>query len=146
MTKITSFDIIDPDFRDEEDPVGLRCPRVAEFPEIKLEMISGNNPQVTELERITIEFDYPLGQATTREFFHQGGFTCYDFFQAVHEGYVKIYAEEEAAVGDPGVIGGMFNRSVSHGPHGIWGHYIDDLFLEGFRETQPGHFKLSIGS
>jgi hypothetical protein len=143
MTQITSFDILDAEY---EFDGGFRCPRVEEFPEITEEMISDGNPRVTELERITIEFDYPLSQPTTREFFKQGGFACYDFYQAVYEGYVKIYAEEEAAVGDPGHIPGMFNRAASHGPHGIWGHDLGDLCLEGFQETQPGYFTLGIGS
>lgn len=146
MTDIQSFDVIDPDFRDEEDPVGLRCPRVAEFPDVTPEMIADSNPVVTNLERISITFDYPLSQPTTREFFNPGGFTCYDFFRAVYEGYAKIYAEEEQAVGNPGHIPGMLNRSVSQGPHGIWGHDMEDLFLEGFREATPGCFVLSMGS
>ena len=137
-----SFDILDAEY---EFGGGSRCPRVEEFPEITPEMISDGNPVVTELEHISIMFDYPLSQPTTREFFNPGGFTCYDFYQAVHEGYVKIYAEE-AAADDAGTIPGMINRAASHGPHGIWGHDLGDLFLEGFREVRPGHFKLGMGS
>lgn len=143
MSQIQSFDILDAEY---EFDGGTRCPRVEEFPEITPEMISDGNPVVTELERITIEFSYPLGQPTVREFFKPGGFTAYDFYRAVYEGYVKIYAEEEAATGDPGMIPGMLNRAASNGPHGIWGHGLEDLFLEGFREHGPGHFTLGIGS
>lgn len=41
--------------------------------------------------------------------------------------YKKIYDAEK----DPGYIPGMFNRSRSDGPYGIWGHYMGDLFFEG---------------
>jgi hypothetical protein len=144
MSKIKwqDFDIISPDDEDDEG----QCPRVAGFPDIRPENIVGGNRQLTELERIWITFDYPLSQPNTREFFKPGGFTLYDFYQAVYEGYVKIYAEEDGAVGDPGLIPGMLNRARSQGPHGIWGHGIEDLFLEGFREGVPGEYELGMGS
>ena len=138
--EIRSFDINYPDYPEPS------CPGVCDFPDVKPEDIVGGNTQVTELERISITFGYPLSQPTTLEFFNPGGFTCYDFYKAVYEGYVTIYAEEEQAVGNPGYIPGMLNRSVSQGPHGIWGHDMEDLFLEGFREATPGCFVLSMGS
>jgi hypothetical protein len=141
--KWQDFDVY---YNDEPQDGEGRCPQVAMFPHVRPEGIVGGNRQLTHLERIQITFDYPLSQPTTREFFKEGGFTLYDFYQAVYEGYVKIYAEEDGAVGDPGLIPGMLNRATSNGPHGIWGHGIEDLFLEGFRETSPGKFELGMGS
>ena len=145
MTEIKwqEFDVF---YLDDDEGEDGQCPRVAGFPDVRPEGIVGGNRQLTDLERIQITFDYPLSQPTTREFFKEGGFTLYDFYQAVYEGYVKIYAEEDGAVGDPGLIPGMLNRATSNGPHGIWGHGIEDLFLEGFRETSPGKFELGMGS
>ena len=143
MNKWQDFDVI---YNDDDDDSEGRCPRVAGFPHVKPEGIVGGNRQVTNLERIWITFDYPLSQPSTRQFFNEGGWTLYDFYRAVYEGYVKIYAEEEGAAGDPGLIPGMLNRARSEGPHGIWGHGIEDLFLEGYQEVAPGEFKLGMGS
>lgn len=143
MSEWQDFDV---HYNDEEQEGEGRCPRVAMFPHVRPKGIVGGNRQVTNLERIWITFDYPLSQPSTREFFNAGGWTLYDFYRAVYEGYVKIYAEEEGAAGDPGLIPGMLNRASSEGPHGIWGHGIEDLFLEGYQEVAPGEFKLGIGS
>ncbi len=40
----------------------------------------------------------------------------------------------------------MLNRKRSNGKYGIWGHDIDDLYLEGATEVKPGEFELAIGS
>lgn len=147
MTEIKwqDFDVVYVGDELDEDGEG-RCPRVAMFPHVRPEGIVGGNRRLTDLERIWITFDYPLSQPSTRQFFKEGGWTLYDFYRAVYEGYTKIYAEEDAAVGDPGLIPGMLNRATSSGPHGIWGHGIEDLFLEGFQETSPGEFELGMGS
>jgi hypothetical protein len=82
----------------------------------------------------------------TFEFENENGFKALDFLRCVHEGYTRIYQEEESAVGDPGLIPGMSNRAPSSGPYGIWGHYMEDLVFEGAVETGPGEFELMIGS
>lgn len=139
MSDILSFDII------EEDGYEA-CPRVADFPTTTPDMIVGGNPLVTERTTIQINFDYPLSRPVCLEFSNPHGFTCYDFFKAVYDGYSKIYREEDAQEGDPGMVDGMFNRNSSEGAYGIWGHYMEDLFLEGFREVEPGVYNLGIGS
>jgi len=139
MNPIQSFDIREADGYEA-------CPRVCDFPDVKPEDIVGGNRLITSREKIQITFDYPLSHSVPIEFANPGGFTCWDFFKAVYDGYSQIYAEEEQAVGNPGHIPGMLNRSVSQGPYGIWGHDMEDLFLEGFRETTPGCFDLGMGS
>ena len=101
---------------------------------------------VTDLAEIYIEFDYPLNNPVIIKFTNDGGFTVRDFAKAVHKGYTKIYAEEEAAVGDPGHVPGLLNRDRSSGPYGIWGHDLRDLFLEGFTMKSPGLYELIVGS
>jgi hypothetical protein len=99
--------------------------------------------KVTELEKITIHFGYPLTHATDMEFVHPGGFSYRNFLQAVHDGYAKIYAAEK----DPGrAHANSMNRGRSEGPYGIWGHDMGDLFLEGIEETAPGKFQILVGS
>ena len=81
-------------------------------------------------EKITILFTYPLSIKVKFEFENKGGFTRLDLFRCIYEGYKKIYDEEEEEVGDPGTYDRLYNRRKSNGKYGIWGHYIDDLFLE----------------
>lgn len=105
---------------------------------------------------ITINFDYPLSNPVKEDFQSDDGFTRHDLWQAIHDGYTKIYDEEDEAVGDPGTIGensppnssafNMINRSTSQGPHGIWGHYIDDLYIEGVVENAMKEYDLTMGS
>ena len=85
---------------------------------------------VIKEEKITIRFTYPLSVKVYLEFENEGGFTKLDLFRCIYEGYKKIYDEEENEVGDPGIYERLYNRRESHGKYGIWGHYIEDLFLE----------------
>jgi len=102
---------------------------------------------ITKETEIKIKFTYPLSHTVTLEFKNPNGFNQKDFFLAVQQGYRQIYKEEDDVVGDPGTITPhMLNRARSKGPHGIWGHYIGDLFLEGYEEESPGIFSLSMGS
>lgn len=81
-------------------------------------------------EKITILFTYPLSVKVKFEFENKDGFTRLDLFRCIYEGYKKIYDEEEEEVGDPGTYDRLYNRGKSHGKYGIWGHYMDDLYLE----------------
>ena len=112
--------------------------------------------KVIEDDDITINFDYPLSHTVKKDFQSDDGFTRHELWQAIHDGYTKIYDEEDTAVGDPGTIGEnslstssaskMINRSESQGPHGIWGHYIGDLFIEGVVEKAISEYDLTMGS
>jgi len=122
------------------------CPHIASF-EQEEDRIIGPNVMVCKREEIEITFDYPLGHEVTLKFRNQGGFNRRDFLRAVAQGYRQIYREEDEAVGDPGQVSDTcINRGFSKGPHGIWGHYMGDLFFEGYAQPKPGKFTLSIGS
>jgi hypothetical protein len=108
--------------------------------------VNQHNFEVTPLNLIQIQFEYPLNNPVTFEFENKGGFKALDFLRCVHEVYSRIYQEEDSAVGNPGYIPGMYNRAASDGPYGIWGHYMEDLWFEGAVETSPGEFELMIGS
>jgi hypothetical protein len=63
-----------------------------------------------------------------------------------YKAYKKIYNEEKQ-VGDPGTYEMLYNRKKSEGRYGIWGHYLDDLYLEFITydpKTKMVH--LAIGS
>lgn len=108
-----------------------------------------NRKTITWENKISIKFDYPLSKPVTLTFESADdmGWTEAEFLRAVRKGYRQIYREEDKAVGKKtGNIPGMFNRARSEGPHGIWGHHIDDLVLEGYTETKPGVFEIYVGS
>ena len=128
------------------DPEGFDgCPSVTDYPEFTRGGISlvGPDRQITPLEDIQIKFSYPLSNDAILSFHRAGGFTLSAFWGAVYEGYARIYQDD----GDP-----VAARSADHtrlptfGKYGIWGHSVEDLFLEGFEEVEPGIFNLSIGS
>ncbi len=133
----------------------ITCPTVCSFLEHLAQKTIGT-PSDEELvdpdtivfsqDTITITFDYPLENPAKLTFTNTGGFSRYDFFRCVYEGYRNIYAQEEAADRDPGNIPGMLNRTRSHGPYGIWGHGMSDLFLEGIIDKGAGEYDLCIGS
>jgi hypothetical protein len=50
-------------------------------------------------------------------------------------------------VGDPGTYERLYNRRKSDGPYGIWGHYLEELFLEFIRYNPKSKIvNLDIGS
>jgi hypothetical protein len=120
----------------------MSSPRVVDFPKASPEGAA----KITDRETIEVKFTYPLNNPVTKTFTNPGGFTAYDFLKVVNETYTTIYREEEEAAGNPGHVPGMLNRAESHGPHGIWGHDMSDLFLEGVFDHGDGRFGLVIGS
>lgn len=132
------------------DPEGFAgCPGVSNHPQFQkgLMPIVGPDRLITPLEDIQIEFTYPLSNDVTLSFHHSGGFTLSAFWGAVYEGYDRIYKEEGATVATTPSNQPIHHRLPPNGtPHGIWGHSMEDLFLEGFEEVEPGKFNLSIGS
>ena len=70
-----------------------------------------------------------------------------DLFRCIYEGYKKIYDEEEAEVGDPGTYDRLYNRRKSEGKYDIWGHYLNDLYVEGILyNLEEKSIDLQIGS
>lgn len=119
------------------------CVRVVEYKDKAIRDIVINADQsITTSEKIKIKFEYPFTNPVIIEFNHKGGFKLIDFFKAIYNGYSNIYAMED----DPGLIPGMLNRARSNGPVGIWGHVIEDLFIEGIKEIDKDFFTLEIGS
>lgn len=72
------------------------------------------------------------------------GWTQRQFMDAVQRAYVAIY---EAEGPDPGQCSDvLLNRAETSGPYGIWGHDLDDLYLEGAARNSDGSWTLYIGS
>lgn len=108
--------------------------------------ITNPNEILVKEEKIRVLFDYPLRNIVVFDFENKNGFSRMDLYKIIHETYKKIYDEENNAVGDPGYIPGMYNRAESNGPYKIYGHYIDDLYIEGIIYEKDQEIKLIIGS
>jgi hypothetical protein len=81
---------------------------------------------VTVLEQIEIEIDYPVTRKRIHHATRSGGFTLKAFVEAVLDGYKAIYADPDG--------------------HGVWGHGLGDLYLEGIEEHHSGFFNITVGS
>lgn len=95
----------------------------------------------------TFVYQYPLEQPA--EFKHPVTETAsiIDIFLIGKADYEAIYKAEEDAVGHPGNSPGLLNRASSHGPHGIWGHDLSDLFFEGLNVSiEAKTIKFVMGS
>ena len=98
-------------------------------------------------EIITLRITYPLSVKVNYEREKKGGYSRKDLFEWIYQAYKKIYQEEEEEVGDPGTYQMLHNRKESEGRYGIWGHYMNDLYLEFIKydpKTKIVH--LAIGS
>jgi hypothetical protein len=80
-------------------------------------------------------YDYPLKTSASFKRHLSPAATAADLMVYGRQDYGTIYAQEEAAVGNPGHITGMLNRAGSDGPYGIWGHDISDLQFAGIHIT-----------
>ncbi len=101
---------------------------------------------------IKIEFDYPLKTKFTFNFKNDKGFTRKQLVNHIVETYKLIYREEEETIQNQKIIppkerGPMLNRNETDGKYGIFGHDIEDLWLEGMTYDKDRLLvTLSIGS
>lgn len=127
---------------------GWGCPTVAAYEdEVRRKSLSNPDEIIIKDEKINIEFTYPLSVRVEFEYVKKGGFSRMDLWRCIYEGYKKIYEEEEAEVGDPGSYENLYNRKKSNGNYGIWGHYIEELYLESIRyDAKKKLITMFIGS
>lgn len=96
---------------------------------------------------ITLRIDYPLSKPANVPLKHDGGFTRKQLVHEIVAAYKRIYDEEEQTGGAPPEDGMSLNRTRTNGKHGIWGHYIEDLWLEGIMYNPARKLvTLAIGS
>lgn len=80
------------------------------------------------------------------------GYSLRGLVRAIAERYVEVYKEEAATATKPaGNAGALENRGTTDGKYGIWGHHLDDLFLEHItirRDVVAGRviIELHVGS
>ena|ERR1700722_1156714 len=95
-----------------------------------------------------MEITYPLHHpATVKVKTGKSGMGLIGLLNTIGKTYGKIYQEEEEAAGVPEQSETMYNRRTTDGPHGIWGHDIGDLVIEGITiDHQSKKIGLFIGS
>ena len=91
---------------------------------------------------------YPLTNPYVFHEIHEDGrgWTKVEFIDAVRRAYETVYATEAEASAHPGQVPNLYNRATSNGPYGIWGHEIDELFLEGAERLPDGMWSIQVGS
>lgn len=96
---------------------------------------------------IHIVFDYPLTNPATLTMHVNGGITVKAFVRAVASMYRSVYADEARSTRvKEGTVPGLLNRNRTDGKYGIWGHGINDLYLEGAERKADGRWHLLMGS
>jgi hypothetical protein len=99
-------------------------------------------------DSIFISFEYPLTQELDMMFTGKKPWRLEDLIDSVCEGYVKIYDEEDETRTLPAqspLDSILVNRPKTDGKHGIWGHDLNDLYIEGMHK-EDGIWHLDIGS
>lgn len=100
---------------------------------------------------IRILFDYPMAVSVVITFETNSEWTMSKFLAAVHAGYRWIYdLEHKTATDQPVPLSqrkGLLNRNATDGLFQIYGHDLDDLWLEGLAYNKADNlYTLGIGS
>jgi hypothetical protein len=112
--------------------------------------LKGNSEKmiVDTSDSIFISFNYPLSKGVDLEFIGKKPWRLCDLIDSICKGYLKIYDEEDETRTLPAqspLDSILVNRPKTDGKHGIWGHDLNDLFIEGMYK-EDGIWHLDIGS
>lgn len=123
--------------------------------------MANRNEVVIPQPKAMVFFRYPLKELVTFEVLGtEEGITREVLVDFVCNTYQRIYDEEAAGATTPVLSAEermkameargkpmLMNRQTSDGPYGIYGHDLDDLYLEGISyHPETGRVELSIGS
>ncbi len=124
------------------------CPRVIDYEDVGLrEKLIDADAIMIQDTKISISFTYPLSVEVMVECEKEGGFSRMDLFKLIYENYKMFYEEENTEVGDPGIYGKLYNRKKSEGKYGIWGHYLEELYIESLSyDAENKILHMDIGS
>ncbi len=91
------------------------------------------------VKRLTVKFDYPLSNSVLVPYASYEGFALKDLIDRVCKTYQRLYWEDEET--NTGT-----ERYKTNGKYGIWGHNLNDLYIEGIEVWSDGTVYLNIGS
>ncbi|MEM6972206.1 MAG: hypothetical protein AAF577_05310 [Pseudomonadota bacterium] len=110
--------------------------QIAALPDA-LDRMAEPGTKAAEAEKAVIFIDYPLSEVAEVTLSPADGkaFTTGEIVAAIGEAYRAIYEAEGASQTSPtpsmSERGQFLNRPPSHGTFGVWGHDLEDLYLEG---------------
>jgi hypothetical protein len=113
--------------KEKEDLAMMAAPEVVDYYNRRFDVV-GRHDKVTDSNHIRIRFTYPLDKPKILSFSSEDGdgFTKDSFYKCIYQGYMKIYKEH---------------------PDTIWGHNMDDLFIEDIiYDKDEDIYELCIGS
>jgi hypothetical protein len=112
-----------------------------------IDLMGNDEKMIVDIsKKISVRFDYPLSRPVWMEFTGKNPWRLSDLIDAIGEGYEKIYDEEdETRTKDTISRGTLVNRPETDGKHGIWGHVLNDLYIER-AYSRNGKWYLYIGS
>lgn len=129
--------------KDKEEAGFSLNPRLAPY---HLEDLLVPNEKVTDSTTIRVLFDYPFKYPEVVELKSNNGFTLLDLGTAIANKYKEIY-EEEGKSETMETPCYSWNRKQTHGKYGIWGHYLEDLWISEVDYDETNNlYKLVISS
>ena len=117
-----------------------------------------DNPNVIVInhKELHIILGYPLRKTIVKTFEKLiSGFSREDVLWCIYRAYKEIYAEEEGKILTHDFHHYITSKSYdinnilkNKGKHGIWGHIINDLFVEGIEKViyKPNYIYIVVGS
>lgn len=102
---------------------------------------------IGEARRLKVNIDYPLSKKASFWYTWEKWFEPSDLILAICDQYRNIYKEEALSLTECTSSPTIYNRGKSNGKWGIWGHVIEDLYLEKITiDTDTLEVNLSVGS
>jgi hypothetical protein len=143
--QIISFEIPDTSFEG-----GLRQWIALDNPIDDIQQLADRDSLVIDATTVTLLLDYPLIKEFSFELKSPDGFTKGELVQMISKQYHEVYSIEEASASiktvPPDKRVGMYNRNITNGKFGIWGHDLSDLVLSEVRlhRDDQGKFIVSL--
>jgi hypothetical protein len=119
------------------------CSFLANKPKAEYDEYPKSGPLGLREGEYEFQYDYPLDTVAKFKRKLNAKHSARNILRFAARDYKKIYDAED----DPGYRGKSFNRGMSAGPYGIWGHYMGDLYFEGIHiDENKKVIKFGMGS
>lgn len=143
--RIIKFEIPDTSFE-----TGIRNWIALDNPNEDIRQLTDRDSLVIEATTLTLLLDYPLNNEFSFELSSPEGFTKGELIQMIRKQYHDVYLTEEESASvktvPPDKRVGVYNRNITNGKFGIWGHDLSDLVLSQVRihRDNQGKFIVSL--
>lgn len=106
-----------------------------------------NHKEIVTPNIIKVIYNYPLSRKFVFEHIskNKNGFSKKELIKVISKQYNIIYKEEKnTSIIKPGYI--SYNRNITNGKYGIWGHDLEDLDLHTIYKSYDNVYELGIDS